>query len=935
MRSESAIKPSLLAAAVALFALIFGLVSPASPAYAAHGVSLEASVVLGGTAEAPTAVLTIKDVWTTQDSLGSTYIRKPDGTALDTTVAPKTPASFSSEGPSNIRTQTFTLTNLLSKTDDVFDYPAGIYRIGLDSICGCRATAVNVTSNSRVSFEVGFWFDPADPLKYKGSPVFNAALLQNIAGGSTFSQDLGGVSPNDFNLEYSFLEDTRVTSSVNRGTLPGDSSQQGIPIADGAPVTLAGLVANQGLSGTTEVDWKSKVNADLASFSGPTLTIPSTVTTALATSSGARLSVKVLLVEKDETGLIRGWVTRDVGFTLATSNNVAPIIRVSQGDIDVSSGDNITVEPGTTATLSVSGEDFLANNDRSSQTVTLAIQNAPSWATLGTVSGTNPAVQTVTLSPGDNEPASSQVVIITARDNDSFALTSQFQIRLTVGTPPPRVDSVAGGAVSLAWNAASGDNVLGYVIRFRESPGAGTFTTLPQLSSATLSRTVTGLTNDQGYVFQIAVVTQEPGEAAVVGAFSASSAVATPIGEVADDEPAPASPPPSVFAPPPPVVTPQAAASIPPRLLQRTPVTPPAPVVGPVVRSNPQAPAPNQPVATVGGQPRVLQTQVTNDNSVSLRSGLFNLGLNVQPGQGSIRQNPGGNSTELEVRSGGSTAIAGSGVLPGSTVQVFMPMSGNDSKEVARIPVDATGAFSGDALFGSRPTERPMPIGRHVMQIVSVDATGQQAVVEMAVNIAQPAPAPEIDRSQGQTPQLRPGQFVATNGGDPEVVTVTPQPDQKQATIQGDSWSMSVSIAGQSGVVEESDEGEVMVEFIRNESAQISGSGFMPGSRADVWLFSDPTLLGSVTIDENGEFNGEVNVDGNVVTVGEHTLQLQGVGTDGFVRSANLGVMVNDAEIAAATEEAAANFLWLLWLVGGLAAIAAAGLLWQWRRRVI
>jgi hypothetical protein len=220
------------------------------------------------------------------------------------------------------------------------------------------------------------------------------------------------------------------------------------------------------------------------------------------------------------------------------------------------------------------------------------------------------------------------------------------------------------------------------------------------------------------------------------------------------------------------------------------------------------------------------------------------------------------------------------------------------------------------------------------MQIVSVDATGQQAVVEMAVNIAQPPPAPEVDRQAGQTPQLRPGQFVATNGGDPEVVTVTPQPEQKQATIQGDSWSMSVAIAGQGGAVAESDEGEVLVEFIRNESAQISGSGFMPGSRADVWLFSEPTLLGSVTIDENGEFNGEVNVDGNVVTVGEHTLQLQGVGTDGFVRSANLGVVVNDAEVVAATEEAAANFLWMLWLVGGVAAIAAAGLLWQWRRRV-
>jgi hypothetical protein len=286
--------------------------------------------------------------------------------------------------------------------------------------------------------------------------------------------------------------------------------------------------------------------------------------------------------------------------------------------------------------------------------------------------------------------------------------------------------------------------------------------------------------------------------------------------------------------------------------------------------------------------------------------------VNIQPGQGSIRQNPGGNSTELEVRNGGSTALAGSGVLPGSTVQVFMPMSGNDSKELARIPVDATGSFSGDALFGARPNERPLPIGRQVMQIVSVDATGQQAVVEMAVNIAQPAPAPEIDRSVGQAPTLSLGQFVATNGGDPEVVTVTPQPDQKQATIQGDSWSMSVSIPGQGGAVAEADQGEVLVEFIRNESALVAGSGFMPGTRADVWLFSDPTLVSTVTVDESGQFSAEFLVDSRLIAPGEHTLQVQAVGQDGYIKAANLGVLVEQA--ATVTSERASSFL--VWVMG-------------------
>jgi hypothetical protein len=176
-----------------------------------------------------------------------------------------------------------------------------------------------------------------------------------------------------------------------------------------------------------------------------------------------------------------------------------------------------------------------------------------------------------------------------------------------------------------------------------------------------------------------------------------------------------------------------------------------------------------------------------------------------------------------------------------------------------------------------------------------------------------------------------PGQSIATNGGQPEAVTVTPIPDQKQATIQGDGWSMAVGVEGENGGVS-SGEGGAVVTFVRDQGAVVSGEGFMPGTRADVWLFSDPTLLGTVDIDENGEFNGTVNIDGNVVTVDEHTLQLQGVGEDGFVRAANLGVTVAD-EAPALTEETSGSFLWLLLAALGVVGAAAGGT-WWYRRAV-
>lgn len=473
------------------------------------------------------------------------------------------------------------------------------------------------------------------------------------------------------------------------------------------------------------------------------------------------------------------------------------------------------------------------------------------------------------------------------------------------------------GAVLVSWTAS--DIVTGALSGYTvtATPGGATCTT-----TAT-SCQVTGLANGTSYTFT--VVASFTG-----GSPNRSSAASSPAIPVVAP-PAPASAPGSAPTPPPTVVQ--------PTVVTPSRVTPPArttPTVvsGPVLRNNTVSQPPSTPTALIGGRETAVQTRVTNPTSFSMSAGVLNLGMTVPQGQGLVRQGT-GSTTEMEIKSGSTTALSGSGLAPGSTVQVFLPLQGNNSKQLASIPVNSTGAFSGDAVFATRANERPMPIGRQVLQVVSLDATGNQAVLEMTVNIAQGAPAPEINRSIARTPQLSPGQSIATNAGEPESVVVLANTEQKQATIQGDTWSMSVSLSAQGeGAVDEPTEGELLMEFVRNESAQIAGSGFMPGTRADVWLFSDPTLLGSVTIDENGDFNGEVNIDGNMVTVGEHTLQLQGVGEDGYVRAANLGVVVNDTPGPAGTADAATGMLWQLWLaLGALAVLGIGFTAWQLQQR--
>jgi len=67
-----------------------------------------------------------------------------------------------------------------------------------------------------------------------------------------------------------------------------------------------------------------------------------------------------------------------------------------------------------------------------------------------------------------------------------------------------------------------------------------------------------------------------------------------------------------------------------------------------------------------------------------------------------------------------------------------------------------------------------------------------------------------------------------------------------------------------------------------------------------------------VTVGEDGSFTTEFVVDSQFLPVGAHTLQIQGVGDDGFIKAANLGVDVQ--EPVELTIQSATGLLW--WVVG-------------------
>ena len=423
----------------------------------------------------------------------------------------------------------------------------------------------------------------------------------------------------------------------------------------------------------------------------------------------------------------------------------------------------------------------------------------------------------------------------------------------------------AATAVALSWTTPvrTGETVTGYTVTSVPS-----VTGVSACSGTATTCTVSGLTAGTEYTFTVTATWSDA--ATSVSNAASARALATP-------PPAPAPAPDPVITAPPLPSGPVLTAGAPPRPSNR-----PTARVGDV-----EVPVTSTPAGTTR-----QRGTTTVSTATIVQAGGVTFALDVT-GAGEVRTVSGA-APQIEVVRDRTARTSGSGLLPATEVRAWLPQPDGTVRPVATLPVGDDGTFTGELpLDGSddRPTDgRPLPIGTHVLQLVGVDTAGQLTVIEQTVRILQPDPAPEPDRRAGAPPALDPGSSIATNAGVPEAVTVVPVPDVRQARVEGSGWTMAVDIPSADGRVAPAEGGGALIELVEDDVAEVSGDGFLPGTRADVWLFSEPVLLGTVTIGADGTFAGTVPVEG--IATGEHTLQLQGVGTDGYVRAANLGVVV-------------------------------------------
>jgi hypothetical protein len=394
-----------------------------------------------------------------------------------------------------------------------------------------------------------------------------------------------------------------------------------------------------------------------------------------------------------------------------------------------------------------------------------------------------------------------------------------------------------------------------------------------------------------------------------------------------------------------PVVPPATTTPVSPVPVITTPIAPTAPTVqpallGPVMTAGRGVDMNAGSQATIGGVPTRVITAPNNSGGATMQAGALRLGIspaNPSAAAGASFASTGPRrSLELNVPAGQSTTMAGGGMLPGSTLQLWLPGqsagagAGADHRELARLSVAADGSFRGDVSFTANQSEAPLPIGRQVMQATGFDENGNQVVVDMVINISQGAPQPERIRLTNDLPAMDAGQLLATSAGVAEAVAIEVRPERGEVAVVSGSWQFLLTVSANTGTVA-SRGGGALVEVAQSGVATVSGSGFQPETRVDMWLFSEPTLLGSVVVAADGTFATEISLDARFATLGAHTLQLQGVGVDGFVKAANLGVSVVDGDAANAGATAFAG--WWMWVLAVGALIAALTLTMVFARR--
>ena len=148
-------------------------------------------------------------------------------------------------------------------------------------------------------------------------------------------------------------------------------------------------------------------------------------------------------------------------------------------------------------------------------------------------------------------------------------------------------------------------------------------------------------------------------------------------------------------------------------------------------------------------------------------------------------------------------------------------------------------------------------------------------------------------------PELTPGSRQVTVDGVPVTVTLEVQ-NTTDLVLKSDGFELRLAGGCTGGACEllEDVDGNAYMQLRTGGEVQVSGFGFKPNSVVHVWIFSTPKYVGKLNVASDGTFTGWLNLPAGI-TVGSHTLQVNGWTPEDAERTANMGVLLKPGELPA------------------------------------
>jgi len=263
------------------------------------------------------------------------------------------------------------------------------------------------------------------------------------------------------------------------------------------------------------------------------------------------------------------------------------------------------------------------------------------------------------------------------------------------------------------------------------------------------------------------------------------------------------------------------------------------------------------------------------------------------------------------------TVVAG--VVPGSKVQVTFdsnsfPVSAPNSRQVdANTSIDLRTELSlaGFKFLGwNTDADATMPLESLV---------AQDSIVLYAIWAVEPSPtSPSISPNTGpvdSSPQnldigndnfailspsssVRSAYYVRPDGFTISTSrTVSKKWNKDPLLTAGSVGNFQVSLSGVSSRSTEKWVSSSRFAARRGQKVLLTGKNFKPRSRVELWIFSNPTLLGTVLANDSGSISLTVSLP-KEISLGLHTLQIEGVSAADNVNALRIPVIVVDSQEA-------------------------------------